>query len=109
VIRDGRTGGIVKPGECHHMISFPGCDYEVGVVEMGDGTYRLVWDYVDGALFNKLGGKDAPKLAEAYAKCRAENKRIAQIAETYRAKGKKVTFESVPNSPIKKLVIKWPA
>jgi hypothetical protein len=35
VIRDGRTGGIVKPGECHHMISFPGCDYEVGVVEMG--------------------------------------------------------------------------
>jgi hypothetical protein len=52
-------------GTCDHAISFPGCSYEVGVVQQGQ-EYALVWDYVDYGLRDKLGGEKAERLMQAY-------------------------------------------
>ena len=53
--------------KCDHAIKFPGINYEVGVVAAGDGSFRLRYDYYDSGLKAKLGGKNAGKLAQAYA------------------------------------------
>jgi hypothetical protein len=54
-------------GRCDHAIRFPGCTYEVGVTAIGDGTYKLQFDYwSSGGLAARLGGADAPRLVQAY-------------------------------------------
>jgi hypothetical protein len=53
-------------GKCDHAIKVPGASYEVGVVEMPDGTYALRYDlWSSGGLDAKLG-KNAGFLKQAY-------------------------------------------
>ena len=54
-------------GKCDHAIKVPGASYEVGVVEMPDGTYALRYDlWSSGGLDAKLG-KNAGFLKQAYS------------------------------------------
>jgi hypothetical protein len=75
-------------GKCDHAIHVKGNDeaYEVGVVDQGDGTYRLIWDFYGGGqgLQEKIGA-GASKLLQGYAK------RVAVKAA--RAKGFKLIEE----------------
>jgi hypothetical protein len=53
-------------GKCTHAIKVPGAKYEVGVVEMPDGTFTLRYDfYSTGGLAGKLGA-GAGLLKQAY-------------------------------------------
>lgn len=64
-------------GKCQHAISFPGCEYEIGVTNLfSEKGYQLVWDFIDDKLQKKVGGQDACKLVQAYAI--EEAKQIAQ-------------------------------
>jgi hypothetical protein len=61
-------------GTCDHAISIPGASYEVGVRAKADGTFEIVWDFwSQGGLVEKLGGKSAPVLSQAYTVARAKN------------------------------------
>lgn len=53
-------------GHCQHEIVVPGCQYSVGVVEVGD-HYSLLWDFYDGHLLNAMGGEKGARLVQAYA------------------------------------------
>jgi len=54
-------------GKCDHAISFPGCEYEVGVVKQANDKYALRYDYyATGGLERKLGGKNAELLMQNY-------------------------------------------
>jgi hypothetical protein len=56
-------------GHCQHAIACPGTRYEVGVVQKNDerGTrYHLVWDWIDQALFERLGTEKGHHFAQAY-------------------------------------------
>ena len=78
-------------GKCNHAIRVPGAKYEVGVVYTGAGKYELRWDYWhSGGLEDKLGGKKAGRLVQAYAveKTRREAKRMGAVMhERTRADG----------------------
>lgn len=53
-------------GKCDHAIRVPGASYELGVVQR-NGKYLLLWDfYRDGGLERVLG-KGACKLKQAYS------------------------------------------
>ncbi len=63
--REHMTGLL---GRCHHAMSFPGANYEVGVVVQSNGEFRLMFDYYyDGGLSRVLGGDKLPKLMQHYA------------------------------------------
>lgn len=32
-------------GKCSHMISMEGANYQIGVVDRGDGSFTLIWDF----------------------------------------------------------------
>lgn len=50
-----------------HVIKFPGCRYDVGVVKQQDGSFALRWDYYgEGGLNRYLGNKEANLFAQAY-------------------------------------------
>jgi hypothetical protein len=68
-------------GKCHHAIRIKGCNYEVGVTRKADGSFRLQFDYYDGALNRAIGGPKAPKLMQAYAveKAKAEARRKGHL------------------------------
>jgi hypothetical protein len=53
-------------GKCDHCISFPDCTYEIGLVRQGEG-YSLVFDFIQSKLRDRIGGKEAGKLLQAYA------------------------------------------
>jgi hypothetical protein len=53
-------------GRCDHAVRVPGADYEVGVVRKGNG-YVLLWDFWQGGGLEKVLGKKAGKLKQAYA------------------------------------------
>ncbi len=53
-------------GRCAHAIRVPGSRYEVGVVALANGKFRLTWDWWDTTLVPKLGGQKAEKLMQAY-------------------------------------------
>ena len=61
-----RTIITKEMSRCDHAIKFTGVNYEVGVVDNGDGTFRLRYDEYDYGLKNKLG-PGGGKLAQAYA------------------------------------------
>jgi len=68
----------VKPedyGKCQHVLRIQGDDkaYEIGVLENPDGTFRLIYDHWGEGqkLVKACGGKDLPKLTQAYIKNRA--------------------------------------
>lgn len=31
-------------GKCDHAITIPGVDYDIGVIEAPDGSFKLIWD-----------------------------------------------------------------
>jgi hypothetical protein len=54
-------------GKCDHAIRVPGADYEVGVRQQPNGSYRLAYDFwQQGGLLGPLGGQKAEKLVQAY-------------------------------------------
>lgn len=55
-----------KMAGCSHAIRFKGINYEVGVWQQPDGTYRLRWDGFDSTLNRKMGGYDGGHFAQAY-------------------------------------------
>ena len=72
-----RLGGTLHEGQtrftayygtnpCAHAISFPGAKYQAGLIEQGDGTFRLQYDsWRTGGLGTRLG-KSGEKFAQAY-------------------------------------------
>lgn len=90
--------------KCDHAASFPGCDYDVGLVQVG-AAYKVVLDYWSaGGLHAKLGGATAPLLTKAYADFRnAEIAHRSVLAEAARL-GLAATSEQV--SPgVRKVVV----
>jgi hypothetical protein len=63
---DGMTTNDL--GKCIHAIGVPGAEYEVGVIRdpMNKKNYKLIWDFWDKRLLNKLG-PNAWKLSQAVA------------------------------------------
>ena len=55
-------------GKCVHAIKFPGINYEVGVIKSKTqkGAYELLWDFYDGQLKRKMGGKKAVAFIQHY-------------------------------------------
>lgn len=60
---DGITVDML--GKCSHVISVPGCKYEIGVVKKGS-NYILLWDFWSGGgLVEKIGNNAGP-IKQAY-------------------------------------------
>ena len=51
-------------GTCAHMISMENVNYQIGVVDRGDGTFTIIWDFYGGDYTNhpvyKTGGHGMP-------------------------------------------------
>ena len=58
-------------GKCDAVISFPGVQYEVGLIKT-DAGYRLIFDYVDWKLEQLMGGKEAHRFVQEYARSAVE-------------------------------------
>lgn len=58
-------------GKCNHVLRIPGkpLAYEVGIVQMPNGHYKLIWDFFAGGygLRDKIGSK-GEKLIQGYSK-----------------------------------------
>jgi hypothetical protein len=54
------------PGSCNHAIKVPGATYEIGVVKSGK-SYELQWDNYHKGNLEKILGKGAGLLKQAYA------------------------------------------
>jgi hypothetical protein len=66
-------------GRCDHSITIPGADFEIAVRELPDGSYTLGFDWFgQEKLLKAVGGKDAPKLVQAYA-----HAKVLKDAERY--------------------------
>lgn len=77
-----------------HAITFPGCSYDVGVMQESDGTFRLRWDqWAGGGGLNKFIGSDGGLLGQAYA--------IEAAKKAARLKGYMVTETKQDNGSIK--------
>lgn len=62
-------------GKCDHALSIPGNSgaYEIGVVDQGNGSYGLLWDFWHGGFgLQALVGDGCSKLTEEYTACAAE-------------------------------------
>lgn len=72
-------------GTCDHEIKFPGCDYSIGVIDQGDGTYDLEYDFWGGGggLINTIGGKDAGLLKQNYVVMRTHLEWAEQGVESH--------------------------
>ena len=75
-----------KPGKCDHAIRIPGAEYEIGVVQDGNGKYSLQCDFYDYRL-RKAIGENGGLLKQAYAIERI--KREAKL-KRYRVQQKKI-------------------
>jgi hypothetical protein len=54
-------------GNCEHVISAPGVGYEIGVKQMPDGTFTLLFDfYGEGVGLQKRFCKELPRKADAW-------------------------------------------
>jgi len=53
-------------GKCDHMIHVPGAQYQIGIVKQ-DNKYRLLWDSWQSGGLEKVLGKNAGFLKQAYA------------------------------------------
>ena len=55
-------------GKCEYAISFPGADYEIGVVNRKDGKpgYTFMYDFYQQQKLMQIIGKDACNLKQAY-------------------------------------------
>lgn len=98
--REERKARINKEmGRADHAIVFKGASYDVGVMKMQDGTFRLRWDqYAGGGGLNALIGNDGGKFSQAYA--------IEATKRAARRKGFSVREVPQPNGHVKlKLLI----
>jgi hypothetical protein len=57
---------IEDMGKCDHAIHVPGASYEIGVVRRGK-SYELLWDFYYAGNLEKILGKGAGLLKQAYA------------------------------------------
>lgn len=77
--------------KCEHEIRVPGCNYSVGVVRKSNGAFQLRYDYYEHAIVQKLGGRTAPVIVQAYAieKARREALKLGYrvLGETKNAQG----------------------
>jgi hypothetical protein len=59
-------------GKCEHALRIPGdkTAYEVGVVKVADGTFKLIWDFYGGpgGKLRKLIGNKGELLLQGYSK-----------------------------------------
>ncbi len=76
----------------HHAIKFHGVDYEIGIVQEEDGTFRARWDSWGGGL-NRFIGSDGGLLSQAYA--------VEAAKRAARRKGFAVREEKSNNGSIK--------
>lgn len=53
-------------GHCDHAISVPGAEYELGVVHR-NGRYHLLWDFYRSGGLERVLGKGACRLKQAYS------------------------------------------
>ena len=53
-------------GKCDHAIHVPGASYEVGVVKR-NGRYLLLWDFWHAGGLERVLGRNAGRLKQAYA------------------------------------------
>ena len=53
-------------GKCDHMIHVPGAQYQIGIVKK-DNQYRLLWDSWQSGGLEKVLGRNAGLLKQAYA------------------------------------------
>lgn len=53
-------------GRCDHAIRVPGARYEIGVVHR-NGRYHLLWDFYRAGGLERVLGKGACKLRQAYS------------------------------------------
>ena len=53
-------------GKCDHAIRVPGASYEVGVVQR-NGKYLLLWDFYSAGGLERVLGKGAGRLKQAYS------------------------------------------
>jgi len=60
--------GITKEqlGKCDWAISFPNAEYEIGILDNHDGTYRVLWDFWSGGHLQNAVGKDGVDFIRAY-------------------------------------------
>ena len=61
---DGFTAADL--GRCDHAIRVPGARYEVGVVHR-NGKYHLLWDFYRSGGLERVLGKGAGRLKQAYS------------------------------------------
>lgn len=57
-------------GKCDHAIRVPGAAYEIGVIKR-DRQWMLVWDFWRSGGLERVLGKSAGKLKQAYAASKA--------------------------------------
>jgi hypothetical protein len=53
-------------GKCDHAIRVPGAEYEVGIVHR-NGRYNLLWDFYRAGGLERVLGKGACRLKQAYS------------------------------------------
>lgn len=53
-------------GKCDHAIRVPGASYEIGVVHR-NGNYLLLWDFYSEGGLERVLGKGAGRLKQAYS------------------------------------------
>lgn len=77
-------------GKCDACINFEGINYGVGLVKTEEGDYKIVFDFYDRALKEKMGGQGAEAFLQSYAaeKCKLEAARQGhKVHETKAADG----------------------
>jgi len=75
-------------GKCAHAIHVPGADYEVGIVKTSN-KYQLLWDSWSAGKLEKVLGKDAGLLKQAYA--------IERVKRESKLKGYRIQEKRIDN------------
>lgn len=62
---------VEEMGKCDHAIHIPGYDYEIGVVRKS-GQWRLIYDFYSAGKLDRVLGKEAGLLKQAYGVARVQ-------------------------------------
>jgi len=57
---------VADMGKCDHAIRVPGAKYEIGIVHR-NGRYNLLWDFYRAGGLERVLGKGACRLKQAYS------------------------------------------
>ena len=89
-------------GKCSHAISFPDCEYELGLVELGDELVPIVDDWAGArGLHALLGGRGLSKLVSAYAESVSQLEQVGKIFHAARVRNYPVTQTVLPNNVVR--------